>query len=83
MTKSIKELASSLAGTLKKFQLETKVKVWKMGGLSRAEYTRQVAERKRREAGIKPRKFTGLSLRTMTRPEYDRALRKLKNEKTA
>ena len=47
------------------------------------EYNRRKFEKKRRDAGIAPRKFTGLSLKTMTSAEYHREWRKLKRERTA
>lgn len=49
-----------------------------IAALGRAEYNRLMAERKRRSQGIEPRKYTGLSLKRMTRREYDRRLYQLK-----
>jgi len=40
--------------------------------LGRNEYNRRMLEIKRRQAGIKPRQFSGLSLKTLTRSEYDK-----------
>jgi hypothetical protein len=44
------------------------------------EFNRRNAEVKRRESGIAPRKFTGLSMKTMTCAEYHREWRRLRRE---
>jgi len=51
--------------------------------LGKGEYVRRILENKRRNAGTPPRKFTGLSLKTMTTAEYHRQYRKLKRERIA
>jgi len=42
------------------------------------EFNRRKLEKQRRESGIEPRKFTGLSLKTMSVAEYHKQYRKLK-----